>query len=571
MNQGPIQGTESDPRLPRLFAMTVIAQDPSISVRTGGVLLARVDVPAHSLEPGPRGPRFHVVDYEITNGTLRSAVSLTDPKAVGALRGWSFRDAFSGNGSSGHTAAELESEWIIHAQNVYAIAANTLASFEFALGRRVPWAFGDHQLYLVPHALREANAYYSDSEHAILFGSFPDTGGRLVHTCLSHDIVAHETTHAILDGLRNRFDQPALPDQDAFHEGFADVVALLSVFSRLEVVMNLLGDVDANGTIAVGEVTENALRQNALFALAEQMGGALSEQRGSALRRSVELAPTSEWRDHPDYEEPHRRGEVLVAVVMKTLLWLWLRRLAPITRDIERVDAERVAEEGSKAAGHLLTMMIRAIDYSPPVELEFEDFLAAIVWSDSVVAPDDDRYGYRECVIESFGAFGILMNVNLITDLSTRPGAVVYQNLNFAAMHNSNDEVFSFVWNNMAWLGIDGEFRIYIDSVKPTRRVGPDGLVIDEIIVDYVQTAVGPASTFIDLHPPQGLDVATPLEVWGGGTIIGDWTRQSRRLDYLVRKNLRDTRHRLGFSLGTPLGQRFAAMHVPDAAIVEEW
>ena len=32
--------------------------------------------------------------------------------------------------------------------------------------------------------------------------------GGMTFTCLSHDIIAHETTHAILDGMHRRFGNP---------------------------------------------------------------------------------------------------------------------------------------------------------------------------------------------------------------------------------------------------------------------------------------------------------------------------------------------------------------------------
>jgi hypothetical protein len=53
--------------------------------------------------------------------------------------------------------------------------------------------------------------------------------GQLVFTCLSQDIVAHEVTHAVIDGIRPYFTEPTNPDVLAFHEGFADR-SVLSLF-----------------------------------------------------------------------------------------------------------------------------------------------------------------------------------------------------------------------------------------------------------------------------------------------------------------------------------------------------
>ena len=141
---------------------------------------------------------------------------------------------------------------------VYAIASRTIQMFEVALGREIHWRRADRfggssekdnacarqddiwVLKLYPHAMQQANAYYSPQAHGILFGYFNanKTGqgrnlpGQLVFTCLSQDIIAHEVTHAVIDGIRTYFTEPTNPDVLAFHEGFADLCALFSHFSQ---------------------------------------------------------------------------------------------------------------------------------------------------------------------------------------------------------------------------------------------------------------------------------------------------------------------------------------------------
>jgi hypothetical protein len=73
-------------------------------------------------------------------------------------------------------------------------------------------------LKLYPHAVQQANAYYSPDAHGILFGFSADkTGqgrnlpGQCVFTCLSQDIIAHEVTHAVIDGIRTNFPSPPIP------------------------------------------------------------------------------------------------------------------------------------------------------------------------------------------------------------------------------------------------------------------------------------------------------------------------------------------------------------------------
>src|SRR6185369_4652655 len=115
-------------------------------------------------------------------------------------------------------ASGLLDDQRFHAQNAYALVMQTLARFEFALGRRVGWGFQTHQLKVAPHGMMDANAFYSREVEGLVFGYFPGRTKRTVYTCLSHDVVVHETTHALIDGLRRRYLDPSGPDQAAFHE-----------------------------------------------------------------------------------------------------------------------------------------------------------------------------------------------------------------------------------------------------------------------------------------------------------------------------------------------------------------
>ncbi len=191
---------------------------------------------------------------------------------------------------------------------------------------------------------------------------------------------------------------------------------MLSVFSIRDVVKAVL-DRNSGGkkrpkgrknTALVHEddLTDEALRQSLLFGLAEEMGQEMANMRGQALRRSVMLKPADAKGE--EFEEPHRRGEILVAAMMSAFVGVIVERLRSLGRiEGKFFDRERVAEEAAESADYLLTMTIRALDYTPPVHVEFPDFLSALVTADHEIRPDDSKYRFRRHLIDSFRAYGI--------------------------------------------------------------------------------------------------------------------------------------------------------------------
>ena len=228
--------------------------------------------------------------------------------------------------------------------------------------------------------------------------------------------MAHETTHALLDGLRERYTDPSSPDQAGFHEGFADVVALLSVFAQRDVIDAVVdrpaGRADGAATsnlVALKDVTPEAFRDSVLFGLAKQMGQEMAGVRGHALRQSAQMKPSEKYLAEDEYQEPHRRGEILVAAMMNAFLEVWAARLKSLGAVVKgHLDRSRVIEEGANAADYLLTMAIRALDYSMPVHMEFRDYLSALLTADREIRPDDSTYRFRDHLRDSFKAYGIV-------------------------------------------------------------------------------------------------------------------------------------------------------------------
>ena len=366
---------------------------------------------------GPVGEYLEVVDVDPASGCVYEPINLNDPRLLA---------------KDGKAPSVGDPQF--HQQMVYAVGMNVIAHFERALGRKALWS--SHKirndkdevvkeefvalLRVYPHALREANAYYSPTKKALLFGYFPAEAddpflipGGTVFTCLSHDIIAHEISHALMDGLHPRFAEPTNQDVLAFHEAFADIVALFQHFSHPEVLRYEVAR--TRGEFTVGTY---------LGQLAQEFGRAIG--RRGALRDAIGgTGKDGQWRrETPDPDalvtarEPHERGAILVAAVFDAFLSIYETRTKDLLRiatqgsgilkpgEIHPDLVERLAREAAKAAKHILHSCIRALDYCPPVDITFGDYLRALITADVDAVPND-RYNYRLDLIESFQRRGI--------------------------------------------------------------------------------------------------------------------------------------------------------------------
>jgi hypothetical protein len=539
------------------------------------VSVATVTVPwEHDLKPGPVGEYLEVVDVDPASNACYAPVDLNHPNILH---------------ESGLAPSESNPQF--HQQMAYAVAMRTIDRFERALGRKALWArrrpskkdetVPDNgyvrALRIYPHALREANAYYDPEKIALLFGYFPaaDSSGTVVRGSVifgvvSHDIVAHETTHALLDGLHPRYSERTNVDMAAFHEAFADIVALFQHFSMPESLTRQIRS-------ARGSTTDIGRR---LGQLAQQFGQAMGMH--GALRRFVGEVGSSVPKLDDSITEPHTRGAILVSAVFAAFLTIYQSRCADLIRlatngsgillggEISVDLANRLASEASKTAEHVLNICIRALDYCPPVNLEFGDYLRAIITADRDLVRDDSR-GYRVAFIDAFRERGIVpydirrlaedsllwepppMDPDLairfsevlpVLDLSwglaiDREKAFQLSQKNAGILQkwltDSNDpsrrllrQILGFEEPVKQWTGMigeqsySGEIRpIEVHSVRVCRRTAPDGSSKSTLVIELTQT--------FRADPDQ-------TRYRGGCTLLFDLT--AARLDYVVRKRL---------------------------------
>ena len=601
--------------------LRVYALDPSLAQSLASVEINQttLSVPwEDNLKPGPVGEYLEVVDVDPASGRFYEPVDLNEPKLL-AQDGWP--------PSEGNPA--------FHQQMVYAVAMNTIGHFEEALGRSALWApkrgaviqkDGSEKyetqevprLRIYPHALRTENAYYSPDKVALLFGYFRaatqpgdvTAAGSMVFSCLSSDIVAHEMSHALLDGLHRRLQEASNPDVPAFHEAFADIVALFQHFTIPELVRFQIAQ--ARGRLS-----------------AARLLGGLAQQFGEGTRHGGPLRDYLSGKKLPYATtlEVHARGSILVSAVYEAFLKIVERRTADLIRIATNGSGilprgalhpdlvNRLADETCKAARHVLRMCIRALDYCPAVDITFGEYLRALITSDLDLVPND-RHHYRVAFMEAFRASDLLpRDIKTVSEETLAWGTAADPSpawlnkmldevdfgwdrfLNRSEVFQLNEKNRWIVWSalkksfaadpdlctefglvkgvprynsrgNVIHEAAPGETTFEVFSVRPARRVAPDGSMRTEVVATIQQRQRMP----VDPNDPTG-----PW-FWfrGGTTLILDTRRDHREIRYSIVKSgssaSRLTRQRRtisrgsvsalrGLYFGEAPGEPFALLH----------
>jgi hypothetical protein len=491
-----------------------------------------------NLQRGPHGSIVEVWDYDGVHDRYYAPVDLND-NALLMEAG----------------LAPSESDPRFHQQMVYAVAMKVVETARRSLGRPVTFYRSKSKpcLRLIPHAFYGANAFFDPELNAILFGYFqasradpgPNLPGQNVFTCLSHDVIAHEMTHAIVHRLRRYFLEPTNADVLAFHEAFSDIVALFQRFTYHDL---LVAYVQSTG----GRLQDEGM----LVGLAQQVGYASGT--GKALRSAIGKAdPQSILRQF----EPHARGAILVSAVFEGYFKTYENRIADLLRiatggtgvlpqgRLHPDLTNRLATEAAYVADRVLRMCFRAFDYLPPVDVTFGDFLRAIVTSDYELNPDD-RDELRYNMIEGFRKRGIYTSstTSLAEESLLWPSAIddqlppldetirrdarnylalsaaaldwtsratskrrnqsrsaleTYQQVSLAPdgleeMPEPSDEahirerVFAQLQNygqtNAKMLGFNLQFTVAVSGFHAVQRLGSDQRVLVEFVVQFIQT-----------------------------------------------------------------------------------
>ena len=356
----PADSGTGDVPLPYAFGARVLMwkQDPSVSeIGTRKAFLPGIVL------AGPRDARIEIVD---------TANAPVEPNAFGDFVTMPDTPQFD-------------------AVHTFAVVRQTLTMYQRALSAAgdampLPWQWNSSTdttpLQVHPYGLPNVmNAFYSRSQGCLKFGDFVPSGeSARVYTCRSFDIVAHETGHAVLDGLKPQWLQADNPPQTGgLHEAFGDLTAIFLALSQLDQCE------------AVVAQTKAHLHDKTFLAdIAEQFGLALGSTTG--LRNADNDLTLSQAGT-----EVHALSQVFTGAVYDILADAFAFERHP--------ELEDCASVLHRTAGWLRGLVLRALVAAPDVAATYADVANEML---RLAAEDGKPQAYLDFIRDRFALREVL-------------------------------------------------------------------------------------------------------------------------------------------------------------------
>jgi len=477
--------------------LSVIPQHPRL---TPNPVAVKVKAPVHA---GPVGSNIAVFDYD------REGDRVLPPAIPGA--GGAFPD---------YPVADPR----FHQLNAYAIASRAVDLVEHELGRILTWGFEASRLIVLPHAGYLANAFYEEDTHSLQLYSFRQPDGEVYHTALVHDVVAHETGHALLDAIRDRYTEGTHRETAALHEAVGDLAAVFAAFSHEVVRTQFLAS--AGPTLR---------GPNLVASIAEEFEASAS---GALALRDLAHPPDAAGLRATD--DPHVLSQQLSGALWEALIRLHAANLdsleAPAAFKLARTALQR--------------MFVRGFDYLPPADGTFRDFARAMLRADRFANPDD-RHGYRGIVAGAFVDAGIAATAAEVQDESEADPPWTGLPAGWPRLTVADAYVFLDANRGRLALSTQPTYRDFVVRDLQVISRPPRHEDIDAVVITYEY----PVEVQLERTPGGQLD-GLWLPIWGGGTLAFDVEGRLRHHAEkpVTRERIREAMRFIGDVAGVAVG-----------------
>ncbi len=448
---------------------------------------------------GPVSRRVAVLDFDAQTGAILPGARFVPPGPPGKRKLGTYEVA----------GAQGVYEKAFQQVCTFATVLRTMYLFEEpdALGRRLTWAFGSPQLLVIPRAGEWNNAFYDRGSHSLQLFYIPRPGREPAFSCLSRDVLSHETAHAILDGIAPDLYNALAPQSLALHEALADLTALLMSFRSEKLRRAVLKA--TNGSIADSTAFSTVAPE---FGQARDPSGASRYLRSllnqKTLDRADESVDANGFPNRVNRFNPHSLCQVLSGALYTVM--------AKIHGSLS-TDFSGSGKALFVGGERFKRMILRALDYLPPGEASFADYGRAILASDQAAHPDDGQE--REWIRDEFVRRAMVPDRKAL-DVETNVRFEPLESIDLATLATSDWAAYEFAGRHRDLLripeGVPFQVRPRLDTTKCYYlKKGADPVPIRELIFKVSWSH----------HEPNGAGVPFPggRQVTVGTTLAIDW------------------------------------------------